>query len=754
MSAETHLWGSFDGYRTLKSSSGVRFDESEQLSEFGFGQTSDESILGRFEECPCVLGRGLRSGRIAVSRAFRGLPDDAGRPTIELRTLVFDIDEFHRVRGALPSIVRDTKTWSRAAFAEGRTVSVPSATVGSLTPDAWKVIDSWIELRGRQDVLFQLASGKRSEEAILATVGGVRNGDVQALRWGLNLLSTTAAADVCTLVSSANISTRRSVVRLDLDGGWRSQRIAELSRSNGPPPSMADMLQPLHKIKSSGEIKFKGGDLPRYPSDSVYRPVRRTDTRSQARSRRWLLVTGGVASLFLLGTLGLVNDWFEWGDRRGSADEHNDLRVVSIDSEEEPGPHATDRDESRPPEESVVDEVGRGAIANGPPDSDDAASEGGDRNEGAADPPASSGGAEVDVELPSPRQTDYDDLKPQPQPDQESEEAPADPEEGDVDEPSQGDGSSPDTEERPSAASGGDGRGSNEGDSPCSLQYGDLLPILEGDLDAIFKWLTDDSNELSNKLSELKRKKDQMKNPGLKAEATRQLELALKNFLEAGRSSIGPFKVSCEEYQLGRRLGRCWFSAAEVGSDSGAELDWLTKARDRSSGFDGIDSHEAAKNCFSVNDFPDGINGLDRVVDRLETLRDSLHEIGKIYNLIEKARRHEKEAIEWHLNNLSPNQKQLVGFPWDDYTEQWMIHLVEWKKASACLGDVFDDAWRDRLPPKNPLVKYLLSEGGNRPSSVTDVVERLHQILKQVLADARTDSKGGASGGMLGNPSE
>ncbi len=760
MSAETHLWGSFDGYRTLKSSSGIRFDESEQLSEFGFGQTSDESVLGRFEERPCVLGRGLRSGRIAVSRAFRGLPDDAGRPTIELRTLIFDLDEFNRVRGALPSIIRDPKTWSRASFAEGRTVSVPSANVGSLTPDAWKVIDSWIELRGRQDVLFQLASGGRSEAAILAMVGGVRNSDVQGIRWGLNLLSTTAAADVCTLIPSANISTRRSVVRLDLNDGWRSQRIAQLSGSNGPPPSIASILQPPGGLIQSGDREFEGYEPQWLPLGSGNRRRPQASARPQTRSRKWLLVAGGVTCIVLLGTWLFVNGWWlEWGDRGGSAEEENNTKIASANSGKETERDDPDSGVSTPPQGPVVYGQDKGSLS--PPQDqkseDDASRGSGSGADGSDTPRRPDGDESDDIEIPELSETIHDVSPPPQQASQDSDaKGTASGAGADEDNDKEVDGGNSGSEGPSAPMIDRNDSGFVETGSPCRLAYRDLVPLTEDDFRSVKEGLKSYKAELAKTLAAWREKKEFTTTPELKREARKILDAAVEIRKNKIEPAIIPLRDECQQFGLKHPIEQCWFSAANSRSDS--DLGWLTESCNRSCHDETeIVSHEDASRRFLVDRFPgesdaERSDALDRVIDNLEALRKSLAQIFEVHRLIEDMLELEKEVFDYYQNNLTEDQRRPEEFSWEEYTKRWMSPIVANGGGSKCLSEVFEEPSCPGQPSEeSPLARYLLNgeNGGRR--NVQQVVERLHQVLKQTAEDDRKKREANRSGGMLGN---
>lgn len=228
MRLERHLFGSIRGYETLASSAGVSGDESSELSELGFGQSSDPGFLASLNNQICALGRPLRSGRIAITRVFQGPPDDAGRPTLHLRTLVASASDFQRLRSGIESLLHDAAAWDSAAFDSGRAFDWNGR--GSsirASEDVWRLADWAMELQGRRDVVLRVPEDARGEAAVLGLIASVADEDAIRLRWGLRLLSSSAAADVCTMLSAAALSPRRRIVDVPLDGAWRHAALGD-----------------------------------------------------------------------------------------------------------------------------------------------------------------------------------------------------------------------------------------------------------------------------------------------------------------------------------------------------------------------------------------------------------------------------------------------------------------------------------------------------------------------------------------------
>lgn len=305
MRFDRHLFGSRQGYETLAHSKGVTPDEQSQLSELGFGQTSDPAVLASLESRPCVLGRPLRTGRIAITRVFEGAPDDAGRPTLQLRTLVMDEKGFHAVRSQIEALLHDECAWQRDAFenAEPFEWKGRARPLATPTDEAWHLADWAMELQGREDIVLRVPDDPRGEAAILSLVSSVSNTDACALRWGLRLFSTSAAADICSLLPSAALSPRRRVVDVALSGPFKHPHLEA-------PNLRAKGLAPFERLRSPEQVG------PGYALESHTRP---TPGRSipashplepeQPRSRRWV-VAASITAILLVGVgLTLVLTW-------------------------------------------------------------------------------------------------------------------------------------------------------------------------------------------------------------------------------------------------------------------------------------------------------------------------------------------------------------------------------------------------------------------------------------------------------------
>ena len=99
---DIHLLGSRSGYTTIAASAGVSADERRELEQLHFGEVGTRSAAERLRSEPAMAGFPLRSGRFAISRMLPSdALDDAGRPTVEVVTIVLEAAGYVRVAGVL-----------------------------------------------------------------------------------------------------------------------------------------------------------------------------------------------------------------------------------------------------------------------------------------------------------------------------------------------------------------------------------------------------------------------------------------------------------------------------------------------------------------------------------------------------------------------------------------------------------------------------------------------------------------------------
>lgn len=234
----THCFGSREGYRTIARSADVTDAEDAELRGFGFGQSSDRGFLEGLEREPSAFGRPLAGGRLAITRIFAGDPDEAGRATLELRTILVCVPDIAPLmRAGLGAVLQLPGLWDRGPFRKGslREIVMPEEappTIGSDRAAARAIFEAWSEavlperhrsgeelaLRpSEQRGLVVVEPETAGSAAIAALASQLMPTDLAKLRWGLRLLSTSGPVDVCTLAPSARIDGRRMATRLRLD---------------------------------------------------------------------------------------------------------------------------------------------------------------------------------------------------------------------------------------------------------------------------------------------------------------------------------------------------------------------------------------------------------------------------------------------------------------------------------------------------------------------------------------------------------
>jgi hypothetical protein len=285
--ADTHVFGSTRGYGTVASSRGVREDEARELESFQFGEASTADRIARLETHAVMTGRALRSGRFAVSRMMPAGVDDAGRPTIEVITLLVEARDYAACVGALPRLASDARFWldARATAASGARLAATDVEPAPRDPQVLRLFDLW---RG---ALRAGAIGVVSEsesDAVLRLVASLDPADLLRCRWGIGLLSISTPADICSVASGVSMHGARDVLRLAQQGSWHCGSESEYAafRAAQLPtlPSVAD-------IEANGHTLVVAGDDGPMPAATVASP------RRDARERRLMPIAIGSAVL-------------------------------------------------------------------------------------------------------------------------------------------------------------------------------------------------------------------------------------------------------------------------------------------------------------------------------------------------------------------------------------------------------------------------------------------------------------------------
>lgn len=247
----THCFGSREGYRTIARSVDVTDAEDAELGGFGFGQSADLAFLESLEREPSAFGRPLTGGRVAVSRIFQGDPDEAGRATLEIRTILVAAPDMVRLaKAGLGAILQLPGLWKREAFRRGtlREILVPLelATPGpNERVAAARLFDAWsnavlperlapgepitlVPAEARPVIVAEPES--LGSAAIASLAAQLPAPDLERLRWGVRLVSTAGPVDLCTLAPAGRSGGRRAAQRVRLDEANSSPRTDQVDR--------------------------------------------------------------------------------------------------------------------------------------------------------------------------------------------------------------------------------------------------------------------------------------------------------------------------------------------------------------------------------------------------------------------------------------------------------------------------------------------------------------------------------------------
>jgi hypothetical protein len=210
--ADVHILGSRSGYTTLAAGLGVGADERRELELLQFGELGTSAMAAQLASQPMALGRMLSSGRYALSRvcASESL-DDAGRPTIEVVTIVLDRAALGEVAASLSTIVRDNDLWTRVRAQPEAPASIAATRAAAVEIDAstLQLFDAWACAVGSRRVAVVSAE---HADAVLRLFALLDPEDRLQCRWGIGMMSPAGAVDLCALrVGGSSAGARESV---------------------------------------------------------------------------------------------------------------------------------------------------------------------------------------------------------------------------------------------------------------------------------------------------------------------------------------------------------------------------------------------------------------------------------------------------------------------------------------------------------------------------------------------------------------
>ena len=327
--ALVHILGSRSGYTTLDATKALTSGERSELEVLSFGDATNEAAMRQLDSSAAMIGRRLKSGRFAISRMLPGGKDDAGRPTIEVISLVLEPDAYTAIAGALSDLAGDARIWRDAqdAVARGYELKVRSPTSVATDRRVLRAFDTWIAARKHRGVGLLDTS---DAAGILGMISLLNPSDRLELRWGVGVLSISAPVDVCTFAPSTSMNGARQVVRASTTGTWLSPEMehAEWLLKNDPTLPLIASLVSTMKVDSA----MSEGSATQKSGQSQF-PQRRIATRSSNLTN--IAACCATLSLFFLSAVVV------WKFSRESVTNRDQLIEPNAPADEPRGPRTT-----------------------------------------------------------------------------------------------------------------------------------------------------------------------------------------------------------------------------------------------------------------------------------------------------------------------------------------------------------------------------------------------------------------------------
>ncbi|MCH2137463.1 MAG: hypothetical protein MK074_00200 [Phycisphaerales bacterium] len=274
-----HRFGSRDGYRVLAVSPLLSDAEQSALDPMTTGVAEVGPGADAVGAQQAMLVRTLPGGRIAVTRWFAGQQDDAGRPTLELRTLVFSPQDWKDGARLLPrQLLGEHPAWSDDAFKSGGTVvlGIPE----SAPPLTDRSVFELADLMRPESLPVRLIDGPGMRSALLGLVERMRDDEAVHLQWGIGLSVVARNLDVMTLTKGGVVGT--------LAHDWHRADLRDAM--GGMVPSLTS--PPVVELVESQAA-------PARPKIDITEPVLRTVPRTRQRSMA--PVIAAVAAVIVIG---------------------------------------------------------------------------------------------------------------------------------------------------------------------------------------------------------------------------------------------------------------------------------------------------------------------------------------------------------------------------------------------------------------------------------------------------------------------
>lgn len=290
-----HLLGSRAGYRTIGASTDLTEAERLALESLVFGQTTDAAFLASLEHEPSVLLRPLPTGRFALTRLFPGQTDDAGRTTLEMRSLILEGEDYQRlVKADLGKVLANAALWSARHFEAGRIVELanpPGGGIPSVGRGVLMVMDAFLRCQERGQATVLLDDSPEHRRVVLDFVRAIAKEDLFRMTWGVRLLSLAAAPSVATAAVGVDRS-RRNTIGVDFRAAPATESIRYLLE-HGAELAALPSARRLREAPIPTDDRSTGSG-----SGSARREAQRDHARRPLRGLPFVLI--GAAVLFIL----------------------------------------------------------------------------------------------------------------------------------------------------------------------------------------------------------------------------------------------------------------------------------------------------------------------------------------------------------------------------------------------------------------------------------------------------------------------
>ena len=260
--AGVHCFGSDSGYRVLAVSNDVTAAERSALDPMTTGVAEVGPSVEAVGQIKTMLVRTMPGGRMALTRWFAGKADDNGRPTLELRTMLFGSQDWADGGRLMARHLLDHHpAWDDDGFSSGGSIVVelPGTALSTADRDIFRLAD----LVRPNAMPLRLSDDRGMREALVGLVERMQGEESKHLQWGVGLAHAARGLDIMTLTRGATIET--------LEHEWHR---ADLRDATGG--LMPSLTAPPVDIDFEAPVSQSQPTPPRRPSEPHWSPPERS----------------------------------------------------------------------------------------------------------------------------------------------------------------------------------------------------------------------------------------------------------------------------------------------------------------------------------------------------------------------------------------------------------------------------------------------------------------------------------------------